>query len=1171
LSGTGKVQEGDAHLTGDAALPIFFDPTARRRIWVRIAGTVLLVAFLVWSIGFGASLYMLSKLSQADGKTAFTRAYPLADMLDVPMPTPTGQDRVIRATDLAKAPTDGLPQGTVPFVTSGETTVYAYLPYWPDWNYAALTKAWPTVGVVLPEWYRLDLQAAILAPLGPEAAHQRAVASVLRFRQAGQVLPVVNVSDIRPDASAQAAGDLSQVVAQIVRTAGRNHYGGMCFNISGLSSSAFGQIGQLLLAVHEAFRALKTQTCLVAPADSAIWNDRNLTEAIDRAVVLGFRDASVMAAPNPIAPQGWFAREIPPLIDRIGTAKVVLALGAAGYDWTEDDAVPRQVDYAEAMRIAELHDSEVRFDPVSLNTTFSYFDGRHRHTVWILDAATAYNQLLAVSRVRLGGVAVWPLTGADPSVWTMLASPNRTNPPQELLHRISTADYVGYEGAGAFQRVLHAPRTGDRTIETDPASGIITGVTYSRLPQPFTILRYGAGEGRTIALTFDDGPDPLYTQEILKILKAYDVPATFFVVGSNALGAPWLLSEMTADGHEIGVHTFLHPFLERTPSWRVRFELSATERLIASITGRQTALFRAPYGRTEGPLTGDEAWPMREVEKYGYLVVGADIAPPDWTKVSAAEIAALVERSAHPAIGNVLALHDAGGDRRATVAALPGIIEALRKRGYRFVPLSSFLGKTRDDLMPLDHSPGATFDAASFEFIRIASVGLHWTFWAVLLIGMGRAVYVVTLAQLRRRHEPRQTPFTPPVTVVIPAYCEEAVIAQTITAVLASDYPDLKLLVVDDGSTDETASVARAAGGPDRRVEVVSQPNGGKFSALNRAYAMIDADIVVGIDADTVIRPDAIGLLVRHFEDPAVGAVAGNVKIRNSDSLLTRLQSLEYITAQNIDRRAAEVLNGILVVPGAIGAWRREAVEKAGLYSPQTLAEDADLTVSIVRAGYRIVYEECAFAMTEAPESVRQFLRQRLRWMLGMLQTAWKHRGAIGERRWIGLISIPELFLFGMIMAVLAPIADFMMASALLNGLVDMLVMPGQEFGDVPASVLAGYGAFMIVDILMGAIAFRFEPGEDKKLLLLLPFQRFVYRQLLYVTAMRTLYVVLTGRLMRWQKVTHAAPSQPGTAIASRSERRRFQLVRTDAVADRKEDGINRPMSGNRSRSAALR
>lgn len=1105
----------------DKPLPIFFDPTSRRKTILKGIGIGLAVLFLVWSLSFGLSLYTLAKLSQID-RAGDAEAAP-----------------AVQATAPETVP------AAIPPLVAGRK-VYAYLPYWPDWGDVALGKVLSKIDGLMPEWYAIDPKAGTLAPLGFDEPHQSAIAALLRGRPTLDVLPVIRMADGTTEAQIDAAFASAETIARLARdlaqTADARNYRGLCLNLTGIPTTAYSGATKLLALLQDAFRAAGRQTCLVSTLDSWIWDYAPLKHVVDRAVVLGFRDRPSMPAPGPIAGQDWFLRRLSVLLDRLDASKVVLALGDMGYDWTDGQPFAREISYAEAMRLAGLHQAEVRLDDASLNTTFAYSEDGRRHVVWQLDAVSAYNQLIGVFDTRLAGVALWPLTDADPGVWHLLRARVPLADPEPLLRDVSLGDFVGYEGAGAFHRLLRAPRLGIRSIKTDPASQMIVDAAYKRLPEPYTIERYGAGTRGTVTLTFDDGPDPTYTGRILEILRTHRVPATFFVVGKNALFNPALLEEMQKDGHEIGVHTFSHPVLEQAPAWRIRFEVNATERLIASITGRKTLLFRSPYATGRGPITGAEELPMRQIQAYGYAVVGADVAPRDWADQNPESIAASVLAALNPATGNVIQLHDGGGDRRATIEALPLIIERLQRAGYTFVPLSAFLGKTPADIMPVDGSFTAAFDAASFGAIRLGIKPLFWVFWVVAVVGIARALLVVTLAHVRRRHDPPLDPFTPPVTAVVPAFCEAPVIAKAVSAVLASDYPAIKVIVVDDGSTDLTSTIVREAWSADPRVQLVSQPNEGKASALNHAYKLVETDVVISIDADTIVEPDAIRVLARHFQDAEVGAVAGNIKVGNAHTLMTRLQSLEYVTAQNIDRRAAEVFNGILVAPGAIGAWRREAVAKAGFYSAQTLAEDADLTVAIARAGYRILFDEAAIAATEVPETIRQFLRQRLRWTLGMLQTAWKHRGAIAERHWIGLVSIPELFMFGVIVALLAPIADLVFLAAAADYVIDLLVLPRPSLAMPSAGILAAYSVYLLTDAAVAILAFRLEPAADRRLLLLLPVQRFFYRPLLYVSAMRALLAALSGRLMRWQKVTRAVVDLPDDAVA-RAARRQIQIM----------------------------
>ena len=232
----------------------------------------------------------------------------------------------------------------------------------------------------------------------------------------------------------------------------------------------------------------------------------------------------------------------------------------------------------------------------------------------------------------------------------------------------------------------------------------------------------------------------------------------------------------------------------------------------------------------------------------------------------------------------------------------------------------------------------------------------------------GRLLLIGALAMLRSLAAARiGTPaeveaYRPEVAVLIPAYNEEKVIERTVRAALDSDYPNLRVIVIDDGSNDarwklraQRFQQEEAAG----RVLMLTKPNSGKAEALNFGLEHLDGEeIFVGIDADTVIAPDAISLLVPHFLDPKVGAIAGNAKVGNRVNLWTRWQALEYITSQNFERRALNTLGAVSVVPGAIGAWRVSAVREAGGYHTDTVAEDADLTMALLRRGYRVEYED---------------------------------------------------------------------------------------------------------------------------------------------------------------------------------------------------------------------
>ena len=619
---------------------------------------------------------------------------------------------------------------------------------------------------------------------------------------------------------------------------------------------------------------------------------------------------------------------------------------------------------------------------------------------------------------------------------------------------------------------------------------------------------------RTVALTFDDGPDPTWTPKILAVLRHYRVPATFFLVGAHVASDPGLVREELRDGDEIGSHTYTHANLA-TAGWREDFELTLTQNALAGTAGVRTRLLRMPYSSEPDALTAADWRAAERAGRDGYLVVLANLDTTDWARPGVARIVAAATPRGRR--GAIIMFHDGGGDRAQTVAALPAIITQLRARGYRFTTVTGGLHLVAGDVPATARQRFAgtalvTTQQAADHAIAVLAVALV----AASALTVIRLVLLVGSATVHRRrarrrpHSVRHGPgYLPDVSVVIPAYNEAAGIAATIRSMVTSRYRGrIEVIVVDDGSSDGTAAIARSLRIP--YVRVISQPNSGKPGALNRGIAEARSDILILVDGDTIFQADTIGRLIAPLASADVGAVSGNTKVGNRRGFLGGWQHLEYVMGFNLDRRLFDLLGTIPTVPGAIGAFRRAALAAVGGVSTDTLAEDTDLTMALCRSPWRVVYAPDAIAWTEAPSSLRQLWRQRYRWSYGTMQAMWKNRRAIIERGpsgRFGRYCLTYLTLFHVLLPLIAPV-------------VDVFSIYGLVFLN-PVKVTLFWLTFVLLQALAGGYALRLD-GERLRPLCILPLQQVVYRQLMYLVTIQSVITALIGTRQRWQAISRA-------------------------------------------------
>jgi cellulose synthase/poly-beta-1,6-N-acetylglucosamine synthase-like glycosyltransferase/peptidoglycan/xylan/chitin deacetylase (PgdA/CDA1 family) len=705
------------------------------------------------------------------------------------------------------------------------------------------------------------------------------------------------------------------------------------------------------------------------------------------------------------------------------------------------------------------------------------------------------------------------------------------------------------EGQGEILRIEDKPAHGTRDLTIDANSKLITDEVFQNLPEPYRVARYGYSPNK-VALTFDDGPDPEWTPKILDVLKGKNATATFFLIGIQTDKFSGIAKRIYREGNTIGNHTFTHPDVTNMSAPLFKAELNLTERLFASLVGVRATLMRPPYAIDEEPDTADQVRPLEIPQEMGYITVGNRIDPNDWSenpRHSAEQITSYVLAHLPPCrpddlrCGNIVLLHDGGGDRAETVRALPMIIDGIRARGYEIAPVYELLGKTRADVMaplPAGELWAARLDRFGFWLFDASIVFITWIFLIGDLLMTGRLLFIGAAAVYDRVREkilgkPAEVAsYKPKVAVLIPAYNEEKVIERTVRAALNSNYPNLRVIVIDDGSKDRTLEVARrafAAEAAAGKVLILGKPNSGKAEALNYGIEHIDdAELFVGIDADTIIAPDAISKLVPHFSNPKVGAMAGNAKVGNRVNLWTRWQALEYITSQNFERRALNTLNAVSVVPGAIGAWRTSAVRAAGGYQRDTVAEDADLTMALLQDGYWVNYEDRALAYTEAPTTANGLMRQRFRWSFGIMQAVWKHRGAIKQKGALGWVAIPNMVIFQILLPLVSPFIDIMFAVGTITYFVDKYRHPESANPADFHKLVLYFALFMVIDFIASSLAFTLErqqPGGKRDFLLLAHvwLQRFAYRQLFSLVLFKTLRRAVEGRGFAWDKLERTA------------------------------------------------
>jgi len=1003
----------------------------------------------------------------------------------------------------------------------------AFYVAWDAQSFFSLRKNISKLNLVLPEWFFIDPKAdTLLVNIDKRA-------SDIIYKSGIEVMPMLSNSyNAKWNGAAlhrilNSPAKTNRLINDVIKAL-------TLYNLTGINVD-FEEMQESRNEVLTDFQkklytALHEKGFLVSQNVSPFNDDYNYTELAkynDYIFLMAYDQHSESTKPGPVCSQKWIEEAVDKLAAKVPPSKIVLNLAAYGYDWNLNDRKKdTAVTYQEALVTAKESEGIIDFDNDTYNLHYKYYDGAdHLHEVHFTDAATNFNSIRFATEYGLAGTAVWRLGSEDNRLWDFYNLPMTKDALQTFdfkefssVESISTPDFIG---EGEVLDLLSTPVDGRITPEVNRDEMLISEEKYDSLPSTYVVRKFGKRTDKKLVLTYDDGPDPVYTKQILDTLAYYHVKAAFFLVGIEAENNIPLVKRIFREGHEIGNHTFTHPNMAEVSKSRALLEIDATRLLIECLIGRSTVMFRAPYNADSDPEKAEEMIPVALSRTRNYITIGESIDPEDWLQGEVPNFNAdtIFNRVvniynfhlSNDDSANIILLHDAGGNRKATVEATGKIIRYFQQKGYQFITVAELLHKKPEDMMPPVEN-GMSYNLLRFNYF-VAESGyllshfLYALFIVFLMLGAVRILVLGFFAFKQKRKERLNANVElenpPSVSIIVPAYNEEVNAVSSLQNLLRCDYPFYNIIFVDDGSSDNTFEIVKAAFEHHPTMKIFTKPNGGKASALNFGIAKTAADYVVCIDADTKLLPDAVRELMKNFVDPKVGAVAGCVKVGNEVNMLTKWQSIEYTTSQNFDRKGFAYPNAITVIPGAIGAFKKEALMQAGGFTTDTLAEDCDITIRILRAGYVVANEPKAMAYTEAPEALKQFFKQRFRWTFGVMQTFWKHKDALFVNKYKALawIALPDILLFKYIIPLFSPIGDFLM----LFGL----------FTDSRGKIGIYYLIFLLIDSLVAGLAFAFEKEKAWKLFWLIP-QRLIYRWLMMIVLFRSYRRAIKGELQSW-------------------------------------------------------
>ena len=892
--------------------------------------------------------------------------------------------------------------------------------------------------------------------------------------------------------------------------------GGFCLNLENQFDISAKTLIPIFTEINSWLEPVGLRSCLIGRVDAGFWQNPELVALVGRAVLLGFQSANVPT--NPPSTQDWYDNSVNSVQSRIAPEKASFALGSFSRVWKSGRRSPEVISFSEAMLRANFYNGSVRYSADTGSTGASFIDDDRRlNQVWIQDAVSFQNKRISLD--DNAQITVWPLGYEDAAIWALAELPSQSPGIEAALNaEIDLSDHVTIEGSGPFSTNIAKAVAGNRQVGISQTEGRVNSLSYTQIPSPQRIQFFGNNAELDLSISFKGLGSANQTDILLETLAVHDISATFFLSTIDLLLAESNVRKLLDAGHTIGAAIEPRESQSGVFSSYTIFRNNLTQQILRDQYNHFALLVENPSRYGSFPDDVAVLDQLQDLQTAGYLPVFGNLAAP-YGDFAAEDFVQTVRNTAITTQDNVLRFVFSGNNAKSVNAALPEILFQLGQSGFTFTTLPTVAGLTSTQVFPFSNTGVAWRDQAIYWLMTVTWIGVqNFIFLLALIVALRSPIYLF-LAFLRREKFPYDESFHPPVTIIIPAYNEAKVIHKTLESVCASDYPHLQVIVVDDGSRDGTAQVVAEAARFDDRVSLIKQTNHGKWYAEDEALKQIRTPIFAVVDADTLLHIDAIKYLVQPFKNDAVGAVAGTVEIGNRDNMITACQVIEYKISQNVMRRAYEVFNGILVVPGAIGAWRTDTVIESGQVSGDTITEDADLTVAIHRSDHKVVYAPNARSYTEAPNSVRSFMQQRLRWSFGMLQVAWKHRGSILEGRPVGFISILDAVWYRIVSSLVYPLVDLILIGTIISWVYGIVTQGAFGLADVSVDVLLVFFLLTVLDVINLAAAFWFERKFEWRLLLLVPFLRFGYRQLLYISSIRSIIHALSGQMRGWQKL----------------------------------------------------